>query len=768
MTQLPSLVEKFERAHLLQRQGLTDEARRLLQEILDQDPDYFDALNLLGVVSGQLGDLNASVRWFEHAIALCPNAAMAHCNRGLALKEMQRFDAALASFDTAISLNPDDFAAHYSRAAISAELGQSDSALGAYDRAIEIRPDFAPAHFGRGRILQESHDWLGALEAYNRAIKFNSRFVDGHRGRAIVHFEMKNFEAAIDASNNALALEPDHARTHLHRANALRELGRLDEALAGFDQAIRTDPELAEAFSNRGALLQKMRRFEAAMGNYDRAIEVKPGNAGALFNRAQLHRELGDTEAAARDLEAAAKLAPDLEFLPGLLLEARMQQCDWREFESQLAGIAKRIELGEPVAPPFSLMSIIDSPRLQLQAAQIWVRDVCPPDVSLESIPRRAANERIRIGYFSADFRTHPVAILLAEVLECHDRSKFEIIAFYFGPDVQDEMRSRLEKTFARFLDVRERSDREVAQLARSLDIDIAVDLNGHTGGSRPMIFAQRAAPVQINFLGYPGTTGAPYMDYLISDEVIIPTDYQSGYSEKVIYLPGSYLPNDSTRSISTATFRRDQLRLPAEGFVFCSFNNAYKINPLVFEAWMRILRAVPRSVLWLSPSSAIAMSNLRRTAAKYGIDSYRILFAERMPSLSDHLARLRSADLFLDTRPYNAHSTAIDALWAGLPLLTCMGDTFCSRVASSLLSALGIPELIAATPAQYEEIAIQIALQPKELELLKQKIAARLRDSALFDIQSFTRNLEAGYSLVHERLRRGLPPDHVRVTRAP
>jgi protein O-GlcNAc transferase len=390
---------------------------------------------------------------------------------------------------------------------------------------------------------------------------------------------------------------------------------------------------------------------------------------------------------------------------------------------------------------------------LQRCAAEIWTRDNCPP-TEVAPIPMRVKTAKIRIGYFSPDFRIHPVAVLAAQVFESHDRSRFETTAFSLGPRTNDAMSTRLQSAFDRYIDVADQSDSEVAAQARAAGIDIAVDLAGFTENCRTGIFALRAAPSQVNYLGYPGTMGAPYMDYLIADQTVIPESHRQFYSEKIVYLPHCYLPHDSTRRISETVYTREQLGLPAEGFVFCCFNNSLKLTPEVFDRWMRILRRVKHSVLWLSQGNASAAANLHREAKRRGMDTARIIFAERIASPEEHLARLRVADLFLDTHPYNAHATAIDALWAGLPFLTYAGQSFAGRVGASLLGTLGIPELIAETSEQYEEMAVQLAGDAPRLAALSQKLAERHNQPPLFDGRHLARHLEAAYTAIYEEHR--------------
>jgi hypothetical protein len=376
---------------------------------------------------------------------------------------------------------------------------------------------------------------------------------------------------------------------------------------------------------------------------------------------------------------------------------------------------------------------------------------------------KRWGDQKIRVGYFSADFHNHATGYLMAELFELHDKSKFELIGFSFGPITTDEMRQRLEKSFDKFIEVGERSDIEITQLSRDLNIDIAVDLKGFTRDSRTGIFASRAAPIQVNYLGYPGTMGADYIDYIIADTTLIPLESQSCFSEKVVYLPNSYQPNDRKRLISDRQFTREELALPEDGFVFCCFNNNFKILPATFEGWMRILKAVEGSVLWLLQDNLSVVNNLKNEALRHGVQTSRLIFAERM-LLSEHLARHRMADLFLDTLPCNAHTTTSDALWAGLPVLTLMGASFASRVAASLLNAIGMPELVTGNQEEYEALAIELALNPKKLTETKLKLANNCLTTSLFDTPLFAKNLETAYIKMYERYQAGLEPDQISI----
>jgi predicted O-linked N-acetylglucosamine transferase (SPINDLY family) len=439
-----------------------------------------------------------------------------------------------------------------------------------------------------------------------------------------------------------------------------------------------------------------------------------------------------------------------------------MQICDWRGMSADVEQIATGLRHGFPVALPFISLAILPDPKLHKLAAESWIQQECPPDASLGAIAARPRAPKIRVGYFSADFRAHPVAHLTAGMFEQHDRSKLELTAFAFGPGTGDAMRVRMSKAFDRFIDVHERTDIEVAALARDLEIDIAVNLNGITENSRSKLFSLRAAPIQINYLGYPGTMGAPFMDYLIADGVVVPRGHQPDYSEKIVYLPGSFMPFDSSYPIAERAFTRHELGLPDTTFVYCCFNNSLKLTPEIFGAWMRILARNDGSVLWLSHTNPVAVGNLREEAARRGIDGRRLIFAQRLDSLPDHLARIRSADLFLDTFPYNAHATALDALWAGVPLLTRAGDSFASRVAASLMSAIGLPQLVTRSLCDYEELAVGLAADPDRLKQMRATLAQNRPTTSLFDTARYVRNLEAAYETIYDRYLAGAPLAHI------
>lgn len=624
-----------------------------------------------------------------------------------------------------------------------------------------------PRHFDAlhlsGVIATQTKNPQKAVELIGKAIKINPDNADFYVNRGFALQELKQLNAALDSYDKAIAIKPDYVRAYYNRALVLQELKQLDAALASYDKAIVLKPDYAIAYSNRGVVLEGLKQLDAALASYDKAIALKPDFAMAYNNRGGVLQELKQLDAALASYDKAIAIKPDYAFLFGSRLHAKMFLCDWTNFDNESAELIYRIERNEKATHPFPVLAITDNLPIQRRAAEIWLKDKHPINLSLGDIPKRSKGGKIRIGYYSADYHNHATTYLVAELFEQHNKNNFELIAFSFGPDASDEMRKRVSAVFDQFIDARNQSDKSVALLSRNMGIDIAVDLKGLTQHSRPGIFSYGVAPIQVNYIGYPGTTGAEYIDYVIADKTLIPEASQQYYSEKVVYLPNSYQVNDSKRRISDKQITRAELGLPETGFVFCCFNNNYKITPHTFDGWMRILQQVKGSVLWLFEDNPTAAKNLNKEAEARGVNRERLIFAKRWP-LAEHLARHRVADLFLDTLPCNAHTTASDALWAGLPVLTCMGEAFASRVAASLLNAICLPELITQTQAEYEMLAIELAAQPKKIEAIKAKLELNRLAAPLFDSTLFTKHIEDAYTQMYERYHADLLPEHIYV----
>lgn len=649
---------------------------------------------------------------------------------GLALHQHGQLKEAQTFYERALKWQPNHFDALHMLALIAYQTQQLERAETLFLKVLKLDPDVPHALNNFGNVLQDLGKFKSALARFDRALELEPNYVEAHNNRGDLLQNMGRWEEALESYGRAITLLPQFAVAYYNRGNALNALGRLDEALQNYDAAIALAPEDANAYANRGNALSSLKRYHEAAQSFDRAIE----------------------------------LAPDAPYLSGTRLHVNMQMCDWRLYDRHLTEVLDAVRADQPACLPFPLLALTSDPLLQQRAAQVWIRSKHPVPKVSAPFSKRQSKPRIRIGYFSADFFNHPVAHLIAGLFEAHDRSTFEVFAFSSGPDTRDDMRLRLEKGFEHFIDVKTESDAQVVARARELELDIAVDLSGLTTGCRPGIFSARVAPIQINYLGYPGTMGAAFMDYILADSTVITPETEAFFNEKVIYLPHSYQPNDRKRAVSPHRFTRAELSLPEQAFIFCCFNNNYKITPETFSQWMTILHAVPDSILWLLQASTETADNLRREAQARGVAPERLIFAPKVP-MDQHLARQKCADLFLDSLPYNAHTTASDALWAGLPVLTCTGPAFASRVAASLLKAVGLPELVTHERSEFEAKAIALALDRAQLDAVRAKLERNRLQAPLFDIERFARGVERAFTLVHERRQAGQPVASLRVT---
>jgi predicted O-linked N-acetylglucosamine transferase (SPINDLY family) len=717
------IADAFERAIALQRTGHFAEAMRICEAIVAARPDHFDALHLRGLVAAQARRYEDAEHWLGRALALVPRSPEASVNRASVRNALRRFDAALEDADRVLDTDPRHVPALYQRGLALQNLGRLDDALASYVRALEIVPDFVQALVNRGAAEQD----LGRPDA------------------------------ALASLDRALAIEPRNADAHYNRGLALQRLARHQEALASYARALAARPDFAEAHNNRGLNLHRLRRYAEAEACYDEALALRPRFGEALFNRGAARSSQGHHPEAVRDVERALELAPGLPFAPGMLLHSRMHACDWRSHDEDVARLVAGVREGRRCIEPLPFVGVSDSARDQRRCARIWIDDrlqrMAPPPPG-----RDRRHDRIRVAYLSADFRDHATARLAAGVFERHDRRRFETIAVTFGPEVADAMTGRLARAFDRWVDVRPIGDGEAARLLADMAIDIAVDLKGFTDDARPQILAYRPAPVQVSWLGYPGTMGADHIDYIVADRTVIPPGEEAFYAEKIVRLPDSYQSNDRERPIAARIPTRAEAGLPGAGFVFCSFNNNWKITPRMFGVWMQLLRRVDGSVLWLLEGHPAVPGNLRREAAQRGVDPRRLVFAPRL-RLDTHLARHSLADLFLDTLPCNAHTTASDALWAGLPVLTQLGTTFAGRVAASVLDAVGLPELIVQGDAAYFDTAVALATDAARLADIRARLARNRLCAPLFDADRFRHHLEAAYVEMWARHERGDPP---------
>ncbi|MEA2905694.1 MAG: protein O-GlcNAc transferase [Alphaproteobacteria bacterium] len=748
----------FLRGNVLAKLGRPPDALASYDRALKIRPGYPEALNNRGNVLEELKRFDDALASYGKALALKPDFPEALSNRGDALSALGRHDEAMANFDRALALRPDFADAHNSRGGTLAALKRHEEALASFERALAAQPDHAEALNNRGNALSELKRHEEALASYDRALAIRPGYAEAHYDRGNALSALKRYEEALASYDKALAVFPGYAEAYDNSGNALMQLNRHEDALLRFERALALAPANAGAFNNRGSAFSALKRHEDALASYDRALALRPDFVDAISNRGNVLKDLKRYDQSIACYEQALALDPEHIDASVGLAEVALSVCDWARTTVLAGELEARVAAEKPTVAPFTLLAYCDDPALHLQCARTFVADRIPvmPKPLWTGGPMR--RDKIRVAYLSADFHRHATAYLIAELFELHDRSRFEIVGVSFDWDDGSEVRRRLVKAFDHFHDVRTKSDREVAHLLHGSGVDIAIDLKGYTGDSRLGIFAHRPAPIQASYLGYPGTIGADFMDYIIADPVVTPFEHAPFYSEKIVQLPDCYQVNDRKRKIAERIPTREAAGLPPQGFVFCCFNNNYKIAPAVFDVWMRLLLAVPGSVLWLLADNAAAEANLRREARTRGVDPARLVFAGRC-NLDEHLARHRLADLFLDTLPYNAHTTASDTLWAGVPIVTCRGSAFAGRVSASLLRAAGLAELVTHSLADYEALALRLATDAGLIGRYRDRLAGSLPACALFDTDRFRRHLEAAYVTMWETWQRGEDP---------
>jgi protein O-GlcNAc transferase len=773
------------------QEGNLPGAEQFLRSGIALRPGDALSFNNLGLVLLQQGKLSQAIDAHRRAVELRPAYAEAHFALGNALKQQGNDEQAIASYQSAIGLKGSYPEACNNAGVVFQKLGRLDEAISAYNNALASRPSYAEARFNLGVVRHEKRDLEAAVAAYREVIEFRSDIPIVHNNLGTVLQDQGCLDEAIAAFDTAIGLNPGFAEAHCNRGIVLQRQGRFDEALAAYGSAIKLRADYADAINRAGIVLGELGRSDEALAVYRRLLEsspdhvdalsnsaatllakgcpnealtalqqvlaLKPDFPEALYNLGNVWRELGNSEEAISAYQEALRFRPDYADAFCQLAYHRWRACDWEDYQASQDKLLDMVRKGGRV-PPFYLLSTRASPADQLICAEQWIKPLVPP--SQNRLPRYAAADeaRIRVGYLSGDFHQHATSHLMAGLFERHDRARFEVIAYSYGPDDNSPMRTRLDRAFDRFVDIRDMSHLEAAARIHADKIGILVDLKGYTHNARPQISACRPAPVQVSYLGYPATMGADFIDYIIVDKFVVPESQQPFFSERLVHLPNCYQVNDSRREIATTALSREACGLPADGFVFCSFNNSYKISPAFFDIWMRLLEAVPRSVLWLLESNHLVERNLRLEAEKRGIDPDRLVFAP-IVGPADHLARHCHADLFLDTLPCNAHTTASDALWAGVPVLTCAGDIFAGRVAGSLLAAIGLPDLVTASTEDYEKTAVALAGDSQRLAMLRATLQQNRDASSLFDLPAFTCNIETAYVRMWELWRAGRKP---------
>ena len=704
-------------------------AKLIYENILSVDKKNFDALFFLAVILINFKNYKKAKDLLEQVVLIKPNFADAYNNIGICLEKLNDLDGAIKN----------------------------------YNLAINNRPNFAEAHNNIGVVFQKLRNFDQAILQYKKAITYKNLYLDAYVNLANLFKEIKQFEEAIKNYDLAINLNPKLAEVYNNKGNALKEIRKFEEAIKNYDLAINLNPKLAEVYNNKGNALKEIRKFEEAIKNYDLAINLNPNFAEAYFNTATALQDIKNFEKAVLYFEKALLLDKEIPFCKGYLLHAKMLCCNWSGLNELYKEIYNDVEKNRYSATPFGYQAICDDESNLQKCAQLYSSKRFPEIKNNLFSKKVSKNKKIKIGYLCGEFREQATSILMTEVWEKHNKEDFEIIAFDSGWDDKSLRRNRIINAFDKFIDISKVSDLDAAKIIYKEQIDILINLNGFFGTGRPVVFSYRPAGIQINYLGFPGTIGSKYIDYILCDQTVVPPESKKFYNEKIIYLPDSYQANDTKRNISDKKFLREELSLPKESFVFCCFNNNYKITPNMFDVWARLLKKIDNSVLWLIDGNSEATENLKKEAKIRNIDVSRLIFAKRM-KLEDHLARHKNADLFLDTLPYNAHTTASDSLWAGLPVLTCLGKAFPGRVAASLLKSLNLPELITYSENEYISKAEELALNPEKLTLIKNKLDTNKFSQPLFNTELFCRNLESAFKIIFEKYSLGLETEDIRL----
>ena len=691
------------------------------------------------------------------------NKAKLFFGKGLEELRQKNFMKAKKFFELVIKETPRHFEALHSIGRIYCTLGMFDKGLIYLDKALDVDPNYLVGYYDKAVALQELGHFDLAVYNYEKVIKLDPNYFWAHYKKANLFQLLNRLKDAIYSYEYAIKIKPNFSEIYYNYALVLYKVKRFKESIANYSKAINLKKNFAEAYCNRGIAFKDVNQMNNAIIDFHKSINIKPDYALAYANLGDAYEVSNLTELAIFNYKKALDIDVNSELVLGSYLHNKMKVCDWSNLDFYNKKIEKKIKSNIICSAPFPLLSIFTNPELHLMATKNYVIKKYPENNIFENI-EKYKNKKIKIGYFSSDFHEHPVSYLALEFLEACDKNIFEIVAFSFLKNNSSEFRDKLIKVFDKFIDVENESDEEIVKLSRKLKIDIAIDMNGHTSNNRFKIFSYRAAPIQVNFLGYPGTSGANYFDYIIADNTVIPKNFYKYYTEKICILPNSFLPFSIKIKKSKKIFYRKNIGISENNFVFSSFNSSHKIKYETFSCWMNILKSVNNSVLWLTRSNQLMEKNLKKEAEKLSVDPARIIFSDRLDLVEDHLERQNNADLLLDVYPYGGHTTSINALYYGLPVLTCCGKSFASRVAASLLTSVGVTELITHSLKEYESKAIELATNLDKLQEIKNKLIRSRTTSSLFRPSVFAKNIEVAFQQMHKRYISGLKPDHFEV----
>jgi predicted O-linked N-acetylglucosamine transferase (SPINDLY family) len=758
----------------IQKQGTGDlgGAVSFFEKALDVMPNHPAALYSLAAIQLNQGKTKEALGHAERCVYANLFSALAWYIFSASLLANGRPLEALGASSKALELESRHIETMLLRGSIFLSLDHKEQALAEYEKVLLLDPQNATAQKNRaffqaaaaqklqeaqelayqGITLQAAGDLAGSKASLQKALNIHPENFAALYSLAVVSLTLGEFQEGLAFAENCVRYHEGSAMSWYIRGCALKMSHRFQDAIKDLDRALELSPAYKEAHSEKGLACAELDNYVQALLEFNEVLKIEPENKTALSNAAMILTMLKKNEEASQFYAKLLSVDPNYEYALGSLVHARLHTCDWTDFTQNLERIIKGVRANQRVCRPLAFLALSDSPSDQLACTKLFMSISYPPRNESNWKKTPYTHDKLRIGYLSPDLREHPVGHLMAGVFEHHDKSKFEVYSFSLGVNDNSQLRSRFMAASSHFFDVRGQTAPQIAKFIAEQEIDVLIDLAGPTADARPDVLSYHPAPVQVAYLGYAGTTGAPYIDYLIADQTVIPEDYKPHYSEKVLNLPGCYLPTDPEVTISERTPTRAEMSLPENGFVFCSFNHNHKIIPPIFDSWMRILIQVPYSVLWLMKSSPEAEANLRKEAQRRGLSGERLVFAGRIPSISDHLARYRIPGLFLDTSPYNAHSTATDVLRAGLPVLTLEGNSFQSRVATSIVRSIGMPELAVRTLKEYEAFAIDVGNSPEKAATLRSRVEEQVKASESFNPKLKTKALERLYMIAHQR----------------
>jgi len=778
--------------------GNLQKAKSALESILKSAPDYVPALQVIGLIFASEGDNKQAIKYLSRAMKLAPDDAATHynlaktlsiagydsvaiehhksavklapenpdawLNYGKSLSHLERHDEALTKFEQSLFLAPNYAEPMFNCGLAYISLEKYFLAEEKIKQCLTLKPSLAEAWIALGRIKELTGKQHEALANYLKAFSISPNNYDLLLNIGLIYLLQNNFKSAIAFYVKASELDSEKFEAWINLGVSYLGLDDLDLALNSMLRALRLNPKAVEALANAGLIFLRLQKFNEAIEFNARALEIDPKNIGASANLGLTFLELERYEDAIYYFSKALELNQNYKWIEGLLIHSRLHVSSWDSLKEDILKIQAKVCDGCMVTPPYVALNLCDDLNFHLNVARIWAQDKFRSYYTGRRVYQSSKNKRkIKVAYFSSDFRSHPVGMLMQNIIKLHDRNSFEVVGFFLNENdnPNDEVTRNLRRDFDQNINLFALNGQSAISFLLDQGIDIAVDLNGHTSGGRVELFANRIAPIQVNYLGYPGTMGAGFYDYIIADQYVIPAAHKSFYIEKIAYLPECFFPADGSINLNSAetAYSRESQGLPDQGFIFCCFNNAFKITPEIFEVWMMLLNRVPNSVLWLSKASEISIKNITKEAGKYGVDPPRLIFAERMKARVDHLRRLSLANLFLDTPNYNAHTSAADALWSGVPVLTISGNSFASRVAGSQLTSLGLSELIAKDLKEYFDKAHGFASQPKNLFSIKNKLKEGASCSPLFNSTHYVKNLEQLYQKMLDNYQGGNSP---------